>query len=133
MMCKPKGVVVSVFDYDVDGMNPHDSRISRDPDGEACCINEWPAADAVHQDGHWPIVKTAIGVAGQRYTRCWKCPECGRTVNCSYDNLAEAGSPFCSECDREMAPTRQPPRPGVNAWVHAADVASHRLCRPPSH
>jgi hypothetical protein len=32
----------------------------------------------------------------------WKCDGCGRTVNVSYAQLAEIGTPLCLECDAEM-------------------------------
>jgi len=35
-------------------------------------------------------------------TEKWKCPDCGQSVNCSYNNLAEAGIPYCADCDMEM-------------------------------
>ena len=35
---------------------------------------------------------------GQR----WQCPDCGRTADCSYDDLAAAGIPYCADCDIEM-------------------------------
>ncbi|MCY2927957.1 MAG: hypothetical protein NTV86_00395, partial [Planctomycetota bacterium] len=102
VLCKPRGVAVSIFDYDVEGGDPHDSRISKDPDGQACCTRQLPAGDEVVGNKHWPIVRKAIDAAARPYSRLWKCPGCGRSVDCSYENLAEAGSPFCGECDREM-------------------------------
>ena len=36
------------------------------------------------------------------YARQWQCPDCHRIVTCSYEDLAEVGAPYCSECDREM-------------------------------
>ncbi|MDP6526738.1 MAG: hypothetical protein QGH15_21255 [Kiritimatiellia bacterium] len=36
------------------------------------------------------------------YSRRWCCPDCHCTVTCSYDDLAEAGAPYCSDCDSEM-------------------------------
>lgn len=36
------------------------------------------------------------------YTRSWKCPRCRRSITCSYENLAEASVPICTECDTEM-------------------------------
>ena len=42
-----------------------------------------------------------LGAQGS-YSRRWCCPDCQRVVNCSYDDLAEAGAPYCSDCDREM-------------------------------
>jgi len=36
------------------------------------------------------------------YSRQWCCADCNRVVTCSYDDLAEAGAPYCGDCDREM-------------------------------
>ncbi|MCY2924922.1 MAG: hypothetical protein NT031_05700, partial [Planctomycetota bacterium] len=102
VLCKPKGLTVSICDYDVGGGDLHDPRISKDPDGQACCIRLWPAVDEVADNGHWPIVEEAIDGTAQLYTRRWKCPGCGRTVDCSYESLAEVGSPFCADCEQEM-------------------------------
>ena len=35
-------------------------------------------------------------------TRIWKCPDCGKTVEVSYDWLAEHGGPVCEECDGDL-------------------------------
>jgi hypothetical protein len=38
-------------------------------------------------------------------TRTWKCPDCGKTVEISYDRLAEHGTPVCEcDCDMELQP-----------------------------
>jgi len=42
-----------------------------------------------------------LGTEGA-YSRRWRCPDCHCTVVCSYDDLAEAGAPYCSDCDSEM-------------------------------
>lgn len=34
--------------------------------------------------------------------RTWKCPECGASVEVSYDWLAEHGGPVCEHCDCDM-------------------------------
>ena len=36
------------------------------------------------------------------YSRQWQCSDCHRVVTCSYDDLAEIGAPYCSDCDSEM-------------------------------
>jgi len=36
------------------------------------------------------------------YSRRWACPDCHRVVTWSYDDMAEAGSPYCADCDVEM-------------------------------
>ena len=35
-------------------------------------------------------------------TRHWKCPNCGRTIDHSYEALAEVGIPICTDCDVYM-------------------------------
>lgn len=59
---KPRGVAVTIFDYDVDGADQDDPRISKDPDGHECHISEWPSGEKVTANKHWPIVKQAIHV-----------------------------------------------------------------------
>ena len=34
--------------------------------------------------------------------RTWKCPDCGKTTEISYDWLAEHGGPACDKCDCDM-------------------------------
>jgi hypothetical protein len=36
------------------------------------------------------------------YSRQWRCPNCRCVVDCSYENLAEAGAPYCADCEIEM-------------------------------
>ena len=36
------------------------------------------------------------------YSRQWRCPDCHRVVTCSYDDLADTGAPYCTDCDSEM-------------------------------
>ena len=36
------------------------------------------------------------------YSRQWRCPDCHRVVNCSYEDLAEIGAPYCTDCEAEM-------------------------------
>ena len=98
MLFKPAGVGVTIFDYDVEG----DDCSSRDRDGQACSITEWPASERIVANEHWPIIKKAICATEHPYSREWKCPACGRTVTCSYEDLAEVGCPYCADCDIEM-------------------------------
>jgi hypothetical protein len=37
-----------------------------------------------------------------RHLQKWKCPDCSRVVECSYEDLVEVGNPYCSDCDIEM-------------------------------
>ena len=53
---KPKGVAVSIFDYDVQGQE----QLGKDPDGQDCCISEWRASKQVIGNRHWPIIRQAI-------------------------------------------------------------------------
>lgn len=42
------------------------------------------------------------------YTREWKCPKCGETIDWSYDDLAECGVPICDcETDMELQPEKK--------------------------
>jgi hypothetical protein len=34
--------------------------------------------------------------------RTWKCPDCGKTTDISYDWLANHGGPICEKCDCDM-------------------------------
>ena len=95
---KPAGVSVTIYDYDVEGAEC----CSRDPDGRACSIGEWPWFERVTENRHWPIVRRALCRAKYPYSRKWKCPDCGKVVDCSYEDLAQAGSPHCVDCDIEM-------------------------------
>ena len=52
--------------------------------------------------GDVDAVLQALRSAKHQYTQEWKCPDCGHVVECSYEDLAEAGAPYCSECDVEM-------------------------------
>jgi uncharacterized Zn finger protein (UPF0148 family) len=47
-------------------------------------------------------------------TRTWKCPECGLSLEISYDWLAKHGGPVCEHCDGDMELQ--------TADDHAADV-----------
>ena len=47
-------------------------------------------------------VLQALCITKYQHTRKWKCPECSRIVDCSYEHLVEAGNPYCSYCDIEM-------------------------------
>lgn len=39
------------------------------------------------------------------HLRIWRCRDCGRCLYRSYRKVAEAGSPYCPGCGREMQPT----------------------------
>lgn len=99
VLFKPSGVAVALYDYDVEASDEDDPGISRDPDGQPCCLREWGAAGEVAGCRHWPVVQQAVEGS---YSRPWKCPDCGWTVDCSYEDLAEAGSPICLHCDSAM-------------------------------
>ena len=99
LLYKPPGIAVTLFDYDVDGVDERDPNISKDPDGHKCCVREWDPSSEVAGCEKWPVIRKASqGV----YCRTWKCPDCGRTIDCSYDDLAQTGSPVCTDCDVEM-------------------------------
>ena len=99
---KPRGIGVTILDYDVEGADSPDPLLSQDPDGRDCCIQEWPPDKQVAGNRHWPLVKQSLRSARQLFRRQWQCPGCGRKANCSYEDLAIAGTPYCADCDQEM-------------------------------
>jgi len=52
---KPRGVVVSIYDYDLDGACEAD--LPYDPDGRCCSIAQWETGELVTSHEHWPIIK----------------------------------------------------------------------------
>lgn len=99
VLFKSAGVAVALYDYDVEGSDENEPGVSRDPDGHLCSIREWNPSEEIVGSEDWPIIKMAREVS---YGRKWKCPDCGRTVEHSYEALAEVGSPICPHCDIEM-------------------------------
>ena len=47
-------------------------------------------------------VLQSLRISKYQYRRKWKCQNCNQTVECSYEQLTEAGNPCCSDCDVEM-------------------------------
>ena len=35
-------------------------------------------------------------------SRRWKCPDCAHEIEWTYEEMAEAGNPICTDCDIEM-------------------------------
>ena len=35
-------------------------------------------------------------------TRKWECPDCGKTIDHSYEALVDVGTPICGDCDVDM-------------------------------
>jgi hypothetical protein len=99
LLQKPLGVTVVIVDYDVEGVSEIDPRIFRDTDGNLCSIGRWGSHDEMSNNHHIPIVKEDINGG---YFRLWKCPDCGRTVRVTYEELALVGSPLCTDCDQPM-------------------------------
>jgi hypothetical protein len=99
---KPRGVAVTIVDYDVDGAEEEAGRITRDPDGQLCVMGQWPATDLVLGNRHWPQVRQSPRDVCTVHSRQWACPECKKTVSCTYEQLAAAGAPYCPNCDLEM-------------------------------
>lgn len=100
ILLKPKGVAVTLYDYDVEGCE--ETSLDKDPDGQSCMIHEWPIAEAAAANEHWPVVKHAIRDLARTNFRRWKCPDCGRIIEHSYEALADVGTPICDDCDRSM-------------------------------
>ena len=98
LVLKPAGIAVTLFDYDVDAVE----KTFEDPDGKRCIVGHWDTRSKVISNEHWPIIKQAKTDITCRCTKQWKCPSCGRTVEHSYEALAEVGTPICTDCDIEM-------------------------------
>ena len=98
ILCKPKGIEVLIFDYDVDGSDPTD----HDPDGHPCTIQTFSAPDKVLTNKHWPMIRTAARKLNGHTQQRWRCSQCQRTVHANEQSLAEAGTPYCPNCDRDM-------------------------------
>lgn len=96
VLYKPPGVSVLLHDYDVEESDEGEPIVGRDFDGLLCCTSRWDAQEEVADREHWPEVKNARQGS---YRRGWKCPRCGFLVACSYEDLAESGSPLCPDCD----------------------------------
>jgi hypothetical protein len=99
LIFKSRCVAVDLYDYDVEGSGDKDPGISKDPDGQTCCIRQWGPSEEIAGSEHWPIIRKALKGG---YCRTWKCRRCGKMADCSYEELAEAGSPICPDCDIEM-------------------------------
>ena len=99
LLFKSVGVAVTLFDYDVEGSDANEPGVSRDPDGQLCCIREWEPSEEIVGSENWPIIKRARQGS---YLRAWKCPGCGKTVDVTYEALAEVGTPICTDCDKLM-------------------------------
>ena len=100
ILFKSPGARVAIYDYDVEGCDEAD--IDRDPDNETCVIREWAPGEEIVSHKHWPAIRKAMQARRQSYSRQWKCPNCSRTIEHSYEALAEVGTPICSDCDIEM-------------------------------
>ena len=99
VLFKSAGVALALYDYDVEGSDEGEPGVSRDPDGQLCCLREWDPSDEIVGSENWPIIKKARNGS---YCRTWKCPDCSQTIEHSYEALAEVGTPICSHCDTEM-------------------------------
>ena len=99
VLYKSAGVTLALYDYDVEGSDENEPGVSRDPDGQRCSIREWDPSEEIVGSENWPIIKQARKGS---YYRTWKCPNCGRMIEHSYEALAEVGAPICHDCDTEM-------------------------------
>jgi hypothetical protein len=98
LIFKPAGVAVTLFDYDVDGVE----NVSKDPDGERCIVGHWDSRRKVITNKHWPAIKQSRHDVTCRCSRRWLCPSCNHTINCSYEQIVEIGTPHCPHCETEM-------------------------------
>jgi len=60
---KPRGVSLTVVDYDVEGADEHAPSITKDPSGKACRFLVWASAEAVDDGEDRPVVDQAIRAA----------------------------------------------------------------------
>lgn len=51
----------------------------------------------------------------------WQCPECLQKVTATYDDLAIVGTPFCSDCDRDMVRPFQEPKKKMSKITEIRD------------
>ncbi len=100
LICKPAGLVVRIYDYDVQGCE--EARLDRDPDDQPCMICKYPKAEVVVANKHWAVIRHAVRDLTQANSCQWKCPDCGRTIECSYEQIVEIGTPHCPHCEIEM-------------------------------
>ena len=98
VLLKPRGVALTILDYDVEG----EEGLEVDPDGRPCRIAEWAAGRGIVKQAHWPVVRSAPRDVPSPETHTWRCPSCAATVEHSYDDLADVGTPICDDCDVEM-------------------------------
>ena len=99
LLFKSPGIAVALYDYDIDGSDKNEPSVSKDFDGQICCIRQWEPSEEIVGSENWPIIKKAREGS---YCRTWKCPDCGRMIEHSYEALAEVGAPICHDCDTEM-------------------------------
>jgi len=71
-----------------------------DPTGIANHVADDGTIDHEADGDHVPFAAEEARGGGPCHT--WKCPDCGRTVEHSYEALAEVGTPICPDCDVEM-------------------------------
>ena len=102
-----------VYTIDVDGSSPRDAagkahEMMKDPASMPPILDvldhggNLTTVDLSKTDGVSQDASKAICAGKRPYSREWKCPACGRTANCSYEDLAEVGCPYCADCDSEM-------------------------------
>ena len=100
LICKPAGLTVRIYDYDVQGCEK--ARLDRDPDDQPCMIREYPKTEVVVANEHWVVIRHAVRDLTLANFRQWKCPDCSRTIECSYEQIVEIGTPHCPHCETEM-------------------------------
>jgi hypothetical protein len=99
VLFKPLGINLSIYDYDWEAADENDPHLSRDPNGRVCLYQEFGPSQAIMELKYWTVIRKAEqGV----YWREWKCPKCGHLTRCSYEDLAETGTPICTDCDLNM-------------------------------
>lgn len=46
--------------------------------------------------------KGFVVVKSEEVTSWWECPECGEGTHWTFEDVQDAGSPVCGDCDMDM-------------------------------
>ena len=74
VLFKSPGIALALYDYDVEGSDANEPGVSRDPDGQLCCIREWDPSEEIvgsetladHQEGPRRQLLSHLEVPGLR-------------------------------------------------------------------
>jgi len=118
VICKPAGVDVRIYDYDVEGCE--EAKLDHDPDNQPCVIRRFTTSEPVLANRHWPIVSHSLDDLARINARRWKCPSSrcwptgtGRssvTLSTILPGSTPAGGSAPPAADPLSTPTRPLPR-----------------------